>query len=85
MPDPQLRRLHPFLLALLLVLALPSEGESQVRFGLSMGGAGTVALIIERRWDHQGLEVQIGTWGFSDVSVAVTGKQYVGSNAVEPF
>ncbi len=85
MPDPRLRRLRPILPTLLLVLALPGEGESQVRFGVSMGGAGTVALVIERRWDHQGLEVQVGTWGFSDVSIAVTGKQYVGSNAVEPF
>jgi len=40
---------------------------------------------VERRWEHQGFEVQVGTWGFRDLSVSVTGKQYIGSGAVQPF
>jgi len=73
------------------VLALGCLGQagaaagSQYRFGVSAGGASTVALVAERRWDHQGLEVQLGTWGFRDLSLSVTAKQYVGSSAVEPF
>ncbi|MDE2762224.1 MAG: hypothetical protein OXQ94_03030 [Gemmatimonadota bacterium] len=58
---------------------------AQYRFGLSLGGASTVALVVEYRWEHQGLEVQAGTWQFRDLSLSVTGKQYVGSRAVEPF
>ena len=41
--------------------------------------------MVEYRWEHQGLEVQAGTWQFRDLSLSVTGKQYVGSRAVEPF
>lgn len=59
--------------------------QAQYRYGVSLGGASTVALVIERRWEHQGLELQIGTWAFRDLSVSVTGKQYVGSNDVQPF
>ena len=44
-----------------------------------------MALVVEHRWAHQGLEVQLGTWGFRDVSVSVTAKQYAGSYSVEPF
>lgn len=64
--------------------AAPAAG-SQYRFGVSAGGASTVALVAEYRWDHQGLEAQLGTWGFRDLSLSVTAKQYVGASAVEPF
>ncbi len=64
---------------------LASPATAQYRFGVSAGGASTVALVAEYRWRHQGVEVQLGTWGFRDVSLSVTAKQYVGSSAVEPF
>ena len=66
-------------------LSLPDSARAQYRFGLSLGGASTVALVGEHRWNHQGLEIQAGTWRFRDLSLSVTGKQYVGSHAVEPF
>ncbi len=81
---PRLRRRAAALL-LGAALALPATVEAQYRFGFSLGGAGTVALVVEHRWEHQGLEFQVGTWGFRDISISVTGKQYVGSSAVEPF
>ena len=58
---------------------------AQYRFGVSAGGASTLALVAEYRWPHQGVEVQLGTWGFRDVSLSATAKQYLGSSAVEPF
>lgn len=74
---------------LLLVAAAAGFGAgaagAQYRFGVSAGGASTLALVAEYRWPHQGVEVQLGTWGFRDMSVSVTAKQYLGSSAVEPF
>ncbi len=61
----------------------PAAG--QYRFGISVGGASAVAVLAEYRWDHQGLELQLGTWGFREASLTLTAKQYFGSHAVEPF
>ncbi len=77
---------HPWLLvATALLLVPPSPSVAQLHLGLSIGGASTVAVLVEQRWERRGLEVQFGTWGFRDVSVSVTAKQYIGSRAVEPF
>jgi hypothetical protein len=78
------------LLSGLLAIALSAplhRLHAQYRYGISLGGASTVALIVERRWEHQGLELQVGTWAFRDLSLSITGKQYVGnaSNDVQPF
>lgn len=85
-PARALRRLTAA--GLLLVAAnaaAPDTVSAQYRFGISLGGASTVALVVEHRWAHQGLEVQAGTWQFRDLSLSVTARQYVGSYAVEPF
>lgn len=73
------------LAAAMLTLAVADTARAQFRIGLSLGGASTVALLAEYRWNHRGLEVQAGTWQFRDLSLSVTGKQYVGSHAAEPF
>ena len=62
-----------------------SAQSAQYRFGMSLGGAGFVALVAEYRWQHQGLELQVGTWRFRDLNLAFSGKQYVGSYALEPY
>lgn len=88
LPAPFVARVAPavVLAALAVVLAtVPVPAAAQYRFGISAGGASTMALVAEYRWAHQGVEVQVGTWGFRDASVSVTAKQYVGSYAVEPF
>lgn len=73
------------LMAAASLVAATDGARAQYRFGLSLGGASTVALLVEYRRDHRGLEVQAGTWRFRDISLSVTGKQYVGSYAAEPF
>ncbi len=73
------------ILSAILTVATTGGASAQYRFGISLGGASTVALVVERRWAHQGLEVQAGTWQFRDLSLSVTARQYVGSHQVEPF
>ena len=73
------------ILAAIFSVAGTNTACAQYRIGLSFGGASTVALVVEHRWDQQGLEVQAGTWRFRDLSLSVTGRQYMGSYAVEPF
>ena len=83
------RALRPLLAAAILCITLTvattGAAAAQYRFGISLGGASTVALVVEHRWAHQGLEVQVGTWQFRDLSLSVTARQYVGSYKVEPF
>ena len=80
---PPLPRALP--LAVMLIVLSAAPVSAQYRFGVSLFGASLVALVAEYRWDHQGLEVQAGTWRFRDLSLAVTARQYVGSSSVEPF
>ncbi len=66
-------------------LATTGTASGQYHIGVSLGGASTLALVAEHRWNRQGLEVQAGTWRLRDFSLSLTAKQYVGSSAVEPF
>ena len=72
-------------LAALAIAFIPRSAAAQYRVGVVMGGTGAWGLLVEYRWKRQGLELQAGTWSFRDLSLAVTAKQYVGSNAVEPY
>ncbi len=60
---------------------------SGARFGISVGGTGTIGLTAEYFRGHQGFELTVGTWSFHDVSVALDAKEYVGSASasVHPF
>lgn len=71
--------------AALASASVPGTAAAQYRVGVVMGGTGAWGLLVEYRWKRQGLEFQAGTWSFRDLSLAVTAKQYVGSNAVEPY
>lgn len=89
-PRPRNRRrsaaLLPALsLSCLLAVAGAAPLSAQYRFGVSVFGASMAALVGEYRWDHQGVEVQVGTWRLRDLSVSVTARQYLGSRSVEPF
>ena len=63
----------------------PLSLSAQYRVGLVLGGTSAWGVLVEYRWERQGLEVQAGTWSFRDLSLSVTAKQYVGSNAFEPY
>ena len=57
----------------------------RLRFGVTVGGIGLVGLSFEFRWGNQSVDVNLATFSFDDVSVAVTGKQYFGGGDVQPF
>lgn len=72
-------------LAWLAVLATTGTASAQYRFGVVVGGASLIGGLVEYRWQHQGLELQIGTIRSRDLSVSLTGKQYLGANRLEPY
>lgn len=72
-------------LAALATASVPDNASAQYRVGVVLGGTSPWGLLVEYRWKRQGLELQAGTWSFRDLSLSVTAKQYVGSNAVEPY
>lgn len=76
---------------LLTVLAgaapLPAQGPDQgdgVRFGISLGGISTVGLSVEFFRDTRSVDVTLGSWSFREVSLSVTGRQYLGAGSAKP-
>lgn len=73
------------------LLALPSglsgqDGEPErLRIGLTFGSTALVGVSVEYVWNRTAVEVDLGTWAFRDVSVAVSGKQYIGQGRVQGF
>lgn len=64
----------------------PVEGDDMVfRMGITAGGIGLVGLSFEFRWGNRSLDTNLATFGFKDVSVAVTAKQYFGGGDLQPF
>jgi hypothetical protein len=61
----------------------PDPGE--VRFGITFGGISFTGFIVEYRWGNRGVEMNIGTWSFRDLSVSVVGKQYFGPGDFRPY
>ena len=59
--------------------------EPRLRIGITTGGIGTIGASVELLWGSRGLEVNLGTLSFSDVSLAVTGRQYFGGGDFRPF
>jgi hypothetical protein len=64
----------------------PSRDDDMVfRLGVTAGGIGLVGLSFEFRWGDRSIDTNLATFGFNDVSVAVTGKQYFGGGDLQPF
>ena len=67
--------------------AQPSSGNDDMEFriGVTAGGIGLVGLTFEFRWGDRSIDANLATFGFTDVSLAVTGKQYFGGGDLQPF
>ena len=84
--------------ALLLTLCFPSTGlmtpplvaqstndDMQLRFGVTAAGIGFIGASVEFVWGSRSVDVNLATFAFSEVSLAVTGKQYFGGGDFRPF
>ncbi len=62
----------------------PATGDDPpvYRYGLTLGGTSFVSLVFEYESNNRALEFALGTFSGRDVSLAVTGKQYVGGGSV---
>jgi hypothetical protein len=86
--NPRIARIHFILAAVLALSARASDAsgqnEDKYRFGLSLGGTSTFAVVLERLDGRRGLEVTVGTWSFRNVSVSAVVKGYLGPSAFRP-
>jgi hypothetical protein len=85
-------RFRSLVLALVLLLPAPAKaspttgpGPEEFRIGLSFGGISFIGFLMEYRWGDRGVDINIGTWSFRDLSVSVVGKQYFGPGEFRPF
>jgi hypothetical protein len=67
------------------LVAQGSNAGDGVRFGISLGGISTVGLTVEIFRDTHAVDFGVGTWSFSDISVSVVYKEYIGGRALRPF
>lgn len=84
-------RTAPALFALVLpaFLLVPAHGAAQfeqegVRFGVTLGATGFVGISFEFFEESRAIDLTVGTWGFQDVSVAVTAKELLGAADFRP-
>jgi hypothetical protein len=67
-------------------LAAQSGGDdTRVRIGVTAGGIGSIGASVEFLWGNRGVDVNLATFSFKEVSLAVTGKQYFGGGDMRPF
>ena len=59
--------------------------NAEFRVGVTAGGTGRVGLTFEFRWGDRSIDANLATFGFRDVSLAVSGKQYFGGGDLQPF
>ena len=62
-----------------------SADDMQLRIGVTAGGIGSIGASVEFLWGSRSIDVNLATFSFSEVSLAVTGKQYFGSGDLRPF
>jgi len=67
-------------------LAAQSTGnDMRTRIGVTAGGIGSIGASIEFLWGSRSVDMNLATLSFSEVSLAVTGKQYFGRGDLRPF
>ncbi len=81
---------HALGVALAGLLASPLTAQSsaedmKIRIGITAGGIGSFGATVEFLWGSRSIDVNLSTFTFSDVSLAVTAKQYFGGGDLRPF
>ncbi len=77
-----------YALAGLLVSPLAAQStatDTQLRIGVTAGGVGSIGASVELLWGSTSIDVNLATFSFREVSLAVTGKQYFGGGDMRPF
>ena len=89
---------HALGVALVLSLSSPLAGfpassltaqaageDMKIRIGLTAGGIGSFGASVELLWGSRSIDMNLATFTFNEVSLAVTGKQYFGGGDMRPF
>jgi hypothetical protein len=67
-------------------LTAQSTGDDmEVRIGVTAGGIGSIGASVEFLWGNRSIDVNLSTFTFNEVSLAVTAKQYFGGGDLRPF
>ena len=67
------------------VVAQTTDDDVRLRIGVTAGGIGSIGASVEFLWGSRSVDVSLATFSFSEVSLAVTGKQYFGRGDLRPF
>lgn len=65
--------------------AQATDDDMRLRIGVTAGGIGSIGASVEFLWGSRSIDVNLATFSFSEVSLAVTGKQYFGEGDLRPF
>ena len=77
-----------FPLAGLLASPLTAQSTAEdmkIRIGVTAAGIGSIGASVELLWGSRSVDVNLATFAFSEVSLAVTAKQYFGGGDLRPF
>ena len=67
------------------VAAQSPTDDMQLRIGVTAAGIGSIGASVEFLWGSRSIDMNLATFSFSEVSLAVTGKQYFGRGDLRPF
>lgn len=63
----------------------PDDDPPVYRYGLTLGGTALISLVFEYESNNRAVEFALGTFSGRDLSLAVTGKQYLGGGDLRAF
>ena len=67
------------------VTAQTPDDDMRLRIGVTALGIGSLGASVEFLWGSRSIDINLATFTFKEVSLAVTGKQYFGSGELRPF
>lgn len=78
--------LRSLLLLGLFATAAPASAQPDdgFRFGLTLGGISTAGIVVEAFDRHGSTEINLGTFGFRDLSISAVRRHYPGRARVRP-